>query len=165
MRKGREPHKHILTGAHRQGWESILAIFHHKRGRDCRAQAFRHWPKRVLEELDKVGCDGSRKIINGRDDEAQRYFIGSDGNPLQIFKRETGCRKRWTEQQDVVGINHRSIGSFAVRFPDWAAVKIIQRFCARGHIRETSGPNEAVLLIKVSKLTDDFYPHFLLRFD
>ena len=37
--------------------------------------------------------------------------------------------------------------------------------CARGHIRETSKPNEAILMIKVSKLTDDFYPGFLLGFD
>jgi len=52
-----------------------------------------------------------------------------------------------------------------MRFLDWAAVKIIQCVCTRAHIRETSEPNEAVLMIKVSKLTDDFYPHFLLGFD
>ena len=72
----------------------------------------------MLEEVDEVGGDRTREIMNRRNDEARRHFIGSDGSPLQIFKRESGCRKRWTKQQDVVGVNHRSIGSVAVRFPD-----------------------------------------------
>src|SRR4030095_12443461 len=52
-----------------------------------------------------------------------------------------------------------------MRFPNRPAVKISQRFCTRGHITKTSEPNEAVRTIKISKLTDDFYPQCLLAFD
>src|ERR1700747_3468972 len=38
-------------------------------------------------------------------------------------------------------------------------------FCTCSHITKTSEPNEAILVIKVSKLTDDFHPHSLLGFD
>jgi hypothetical protein len=121
--------------------------------------------ERALEEIDKAGWDRTLKIINGRNDEARRNFIGSQRRPLHIFKRKSGHRLRWTQQQDVVRVNHGSIGGFPVRFPNRSTVKITQRFCTRGHIRKTSEPNEAIWMIEISKLTDDFYSERLLRFD
>src|SRR5207244_1857583 len=163
--KDREPDKDILARTHRQSWESVFAIFRHKICRDCRTEACGHGLERMLEEIDKVVSDRALKIINGRNDQARRRFIGSHGTPLHIFKRKSGRRNRWTQQQDVVGVNHRSIGSFPVRFPNRPAVKISQRFSTRRHITKTSEPNEEIRTVKISKLTDDLYSDRFLRFD
>jgi hypothetical protein len=124
-----------------------------------------HGLERALEEIDKVRSGRTLKIINGRKDQARWHFMGSDRRPLHIFKRKSGRRPDGMQQQDVVGVNHRSVGSFPVRFPNRPAVKITQRFCARGHIAKTSEPNEAIRMFKVSKLTDDLYSDRLLRLD
>src|SRR6266480_29959 len=163
--KCREPDKDILARAHRQSRESVFAIFRYKIRRNFLAQACCHGLERVLEEIDKLGIDQPLKITNGRDDQALRRFIRSHWRPLHIFKRESRCRKRCTQQQDVISVNHRSIGSFPERFPNRPAVKISQRFCARGHITKTSEPNKAIRIINVSKLSDDLYSDRLLRFD
>jgi hypothetical protein len=52
-----------------------------------------------------------------------------------------------------------------VGFPNWTAVKILERLCPRRHIGKTPEPNESVSIIEIAELADDLHPDSLLRLD
>jgi hypothetical protein len=69
------------------------------------------------------------------------------------------------QEQHIIGINHGGVGHFAMRLPNWPAVKVFERLRARRHVSKTSQPDKSVWIIEIAELTDDLYSERFLRFD
>src|ERR1700731_1828258 len=123
--KNREPDKDILSLSHRQSTESVFAIFRHKIRRDGRSQTRRRLLERVLEEIHKISCHWSLKIINGSNDQACGDFVGADRGTFHIFKGEAGRRRRGAQKRIFGGDTLRGITSPRVLSPKGPAIKIL----------------------------------------
>src|SRR6476469_538942 len=69
------------------------------------------------------------------------------------------------QQKNVVRVDHGSVGSLTMDFPDGPTIKGIQRRLAGGHIVESAQPDKLIGVVQIIKLTRELNTDRLLCFD
>ncbi len=69
------------------------------------------------------------------------------------------------EQKDVVAVDHRRVGGFAVKLPNGTVIEGGQAGKARVHVGEAAQPDEAIGPVEVAEGADHLHPERFLRLD
>ena len=73
--------------------------------------------------------------------------------------------QRRTQQQHIIGIDHRGIGGVAMRFPHWSIVERFERRLAQLHVWKAAKPHEAIGIVEIAELPDHAQAVGLLIFE
>src|SRR5262245_21376589 len=132
-------------------------------GADIRARVAQDRFDLCLEEVWECGCSRPLERADAHRHDAGRSLPTADWRPPGCVNAETGGSVEGSQQEDIVAVDHRRVGSLAVPGPDRAAVEGAQCVGTEGHVRKAANPDEAIRIVRVAERPEHADPDGLLR--
>src|SRR5258705_10560295 len=119
VREAREPDKDLFALTHGQRGKGVWATFRHERPQQRRA-GLHHRHEGTLPEVEKTVCGSVNREDAGYHQPPSGFASAVWRAMLTCWEREARPRTRWTQEQNIIGVDHRGVGGCTGGLPDRA---------------------------------------------
>src|SRR5258706_8859425 len=116
----------MLTFANRQSGKCIRAFLSDEISKDRNVRFHECGLDRIFKVVDEIRFDRSIKIINSAGHKPFPLWATFEWRSMLIVKREFRSPMSEAQEENIIRINHGSVGGVTMCSPDRSAVKCVQ---------------------------------------